>query len=99
MVQAGFAELFVDKTEWFIGRYLDCDVVIDDPHVSGRHCVVRKKGDKFTVSDTRSIYGTWIEHPDGTTIRAMGLTPISPGDTLIVGKSKIPWKQHTEPES
>ena len=41
-----------------VGRALDCNVVLNDPTVSKRHCIVSRKNDKFLIKDLGSGNGT-----------------------------------------
>jgi len=43
-----------------VGRTPDRDVVIQHPMVSGRHAVLEREGDDWTVTDTRSANGTRV---------------------------------------
>ena len=48
----------VDRDEVVIGRVPENVVYIDDPSVSGRHCVIRRDGKRFTLTDLKSTNGT-----------------------------------------
>ena len=48
----------VDRDEVVIGRAPENVVHLDDPSVSGRHCVIRRDGRRFTLTDLRSTNGT-----------------------------------------
>ena len=43
-----------------IGRDDGCDVVVDDPRVSGRHAIVSYRGGEFRVSDLQSTNGSLL---------------------------------------
>ncbi len=43
-----------------VGRKPDNDIVINNPAISGYHCVIEKKGDTFTVEDLDSTNGTSV---------------------------------------
>lgn len=43
-----------------IGRLSECEVMLDDSHVSRRHAEVRKQGDAFVVVDLKSSNGTRV---------------------------------------
>ncbi len=48
----------IDRDEIVIGRSPENVVHIDDPSVSGRHCVIRRDGRRFTLTDLKSTNGT-----------------------------------------
>jgi FHA domain len=43
-----------------VGRELDCDVRLDDPHVSRRHAAFERRGDAVYVQDLDSSGGTFV---------------------------------------
>ena len=47
-----------DRDEVVIGRAPENVVHLDDPSVSGRHCVIRRDGRRFTLTDLKSTNGT-----------------------------------------
>ena len=52
--------LLPDRTEVWIGRGEDNDIVVRDPTVSRRHASVRKADDGLTWFDQGSSNGTWL---------------------------------------
>jgi predicted component of type VI protein secretion system len=48
----------IDRDEVVIGRVPENVVHLDDPSVSGRHCVIRRDGRRFTLTDFKSTNGT-----------------------------------------
>jgi pSer/pThr/pTyr-binding forkhead associated (FHA) protein len=48
----------IDRDEVVIGRSPENVVHIDDPSVSGRHCMIRRDGRRFTLADLKSTNGT-----------------------------------------
>lgn len=53
----------IDVTEKALltaGRGVQCDIHIDDPSVSRRHCTVERMGDALRVTDLESANGTFI---------------------------------------
>jgi pSer/pThr/pTyr-binding forkhead associated (FHA) protein len=48
----------VDRDEVVIGRVPENVGYLDDPSVSGRHCVIRRDGKRFTLTDLKSTNGT-----------------------------------------
>ena len=43
---------------WTIGSGPDCDLVVDRPVVSGRHCRLTRVGDGYLLEDLGSTNGT-----------------------------------------
>ncbi|ADL68189.1 FHA domain-containing protein [Thermoanaerobacterium thermosaccharolyticum] len=43
-----------------IGRADDCDIVVENPYVSSKHAMIRKKGKKFVIQDLNSTNGTYV---------------------------------------
>lgn len=78
-----------------IGTGEDCDIRVSDEYASRDHCLVFRyaNGDVF-VGDLGSTNGTRIMR-SGVTTNVRGTAPLAVGDTLIVGRTHIPW---TDPE-
>jgi pSer/pThr/pTyr-binding forkhead associated (FHA) protein len=75
-----------------VGTGLDCDVRVRDEYVSLYHCVVTQlDSGEFMVTDLGSMNGTWIRHSSGRQVRVRGPMKIQAGQTLVVGRSEIPW--------
>ena len=45
---------------WTIGSLPDCDIQVDSPTVSGRHCRLTQRGDAFVLEDLASTNGTFV---------------------------------------
>lgn len=53
----------LEKDETSFGRDEDiCDVVIPLSYISGKHFVIRRKGNKYYVMDCDSMAGTWLNN-------------------------------------
>lgn len=52
--------VFVDQSEFFIGRDEECDLVIDDRQVSRRHARIRLEDNLFLLEDLGSKNGTFV---------------------------------------
>ncbi|HEY2697464.1 MAG TPA: FHA domain-containing protein [Pseudonocardiaceae bacterium] len=63
-----------------LGRDADCDVVLDDPTVSGQHAEVDRTSTSVLVRDTRSFNGTYV---NGLPCHQM---PLTPGDQVWIGR-------------
>jgi hypothetical protein len=78
----------IDVT-WTIGTDPGCDVVMTDPYVSARHCIVTLDRGVYRVRDLGSSYGTRVGRTglDRDSIpRATGHRAWLPGETLWVGQ-------------
>jgi pSer/pThr/pTyr-binding forkhead associated (FHA) protein len=72
---------------WVIGSRADCDVVVNSPVVSGRHCQVTQTPDGFVLDDLGATNGTYI---DGVRITAP--TRVIPGESITLGQVlPMPW--------
>jgi ABC-2 type transport system ATP-binding protein len=65
-----------------IGR--EGDLVISDPEISRRHCIVRVVDGSLVLDDLQSLNGTWI---GGKRIELPTL--LAPGDVIALGMSEI----------
>lgn len=81
-----------------IGRSLDCDLVIDDPHAASRHVLlVLQEDGRVRVRDLGSRNGT---HVEGRTLQSGGETAIGAG-ALRIGRTLVrvrTHEQHLTPE-
>jgi len=50
----------IDRDEVIIGRAPENVVHIDDASISGRHCIIRRDGRRFTLADLKSTNGTCL---------------------------------------
>jgi hypothetical protein len=81
------------EQRWMVGTADDCDVRVTDEYASAHHCeVARLTNGAYAVRDLGSTNGTNISRPGEVDIKVWDWTPITPGQTLIVGRSKIPWR-------
>ena len=53
-------EFPANQLRLIIGRELTCNIVLDEPVLSRRHCVVSHEGDKYYISDLKSKNGTYL---------------------------------------
>ncbi len=72
-----------------VGRSEDCDLVMRDPSVSGRHARLSWRGDKIMLEDLGSANGTWV---DAKRIRQ---TEIRPGADVTFGNAQLSWSEPT----
>jgi pSer/pThr/pTyr-binding forkhead associated (FHA) protein len=72
---------------WTIGSLPDCDIQVDSPTVSGRHCRLTQRGQTFVLEDLASTNGTFVAGR-----RIDGPRNIRRGDKIILGLSTpMPW--------
>lgn len=67
-----------------IGRADDCDIVIENPYISSKHAMIRKKGNKFTIQDLNSTNGTFV---NGKRIR--NITRLKNNDIIVIGDVEL----------
>jgi pSer/pThr/pTyr-binding forkhead associated (FHA) protein len=67
-----------------LGRDLSNDIVVSDSEVSRSHARLTWQGDGYTIQDSRSTNGTWVN--GNSAMRAARLTA---GDMVAVGKVSV----------
>lgn len=68
-----------------IGRHPDCEVVVNDPMASRRHCrIVQVAGGQHVVEDSGSANGTLL---NGSPLQS--LMPLRHGDILTIGSTRL----------
>ena len=72
-----------------VGRSTDCDLILKDPSVSGRHARLSWRGDRIHVEDLGSANGTWL---DGKKVRR---ADVRPGSELSFGNAPLRWSDPT----
>lgn len=68
-----------------VGRLKDCDVVLSDPTVSGRHARLSWEDAHVVVEDLGSANGTFVR---GERVRR---ARVRPGDEVRLGRARLPW--------
>ena len=72
---------------WVIGSGADCDVVVDSPVASGRHCRLTQEPDGLILEDLGSTNGTYVEG-----MRIAAATRITPAQEITLGQTfPMPW--------
>lgn len=72
---------------WLIGSRADCDLVVAEPKVSGRHCRFTELADGGLVEDLGSSNGTYVNG-----VRISGTTHVSASDRITLGALvPMPW--------
>ncbi len=73
-----------------LGRHPKSDLFFDDITVSRRHAEVNISNDRARVRDVGSLNGTYVNMN-----QIEDETPITPGDTLQIGKFKLVFFQES----
>jgi pSer/pThr/pTyr-binding forkhead associated (FHA) protein len=53
--------IVIDRDEFVVGRGEDCDLVVKNPTVSRKHCIIRKLGEQYVLEDLGGAGGVWLE--------------------------------------
>lgn len=69
----------VSEGVWVLGRRPECNIVLNEVTVSGRHAQIKGCGDHVLVTDLGSTNGTWL---NGKKIEH---ARVNPGDELRLG--------------
>src|SRR4051794_21629070 len=73
-----------------LGRSLDCDLWIDDPMLSRRHCQLEQalEGDGWVVIDLQSRNGTYVN------AQKIERSPLNHKDVITIGQAHIKFYAH-----
>ena len=69
-----------------LGTTADCDVVLTDPYLSSKHCVLRYEEGQMTLVDLDSTNGTFVNN---NRIVKMSLVD---NDSIRVGRTELKFK-------
>jgi len=68
LVTYSFDELGVDYKLYegrnIIGRDIDCNITVNDGRMSGKHAVLLFRADKYSLTDSQSSHGTFVNGVD-----------------------------------
>ncbi len=78
---------FNKEAEIVFGRKEGCDVVLNDPKMSGEHCGIFYENGKYVLEDFDSTNGTYVN-----TTKVKGEIDLNNGDTVLIGASRITVK-------
>ena len=76
-----------------IGRKPTCDIVLDDPVVSGEHALVKTVGLKSTLQDLGSKNGTFIEN------KRVQQQELRHGETILIGTHLLVYRDDVNLET
>jgi len=71
-----------------VGRSLECEIVISDPHISSQHLQIEKTRQGFTILDLGSINGTFIND-----VKLINSTLLKEGDVILLGITKLVFSE------
>lgn len=71
-----------------VGRSLECEIVISDPHISSQHLQIDKTGQGFTILDLRSVNGTYIND-----VKLLNPVSLKDGDEILLGITKFVFSE------
>ena len=78
-------EIFPLKNAFtIVGRSLECEIVISDPHISSKHIQIGKTTQGFTVSDLGSVNGTYVND-----VKLLNPVQLRDGDQILIGVTKL----------
>lgn len=73
----------LDQDDITIGRSDQNSLSLDDPAISGKHCLVKKEGNKYTLKDLNSTNGTRLNGRNIVEVR------LKPGDIIMLGAIEL----------
>jgi len=73
----------LETEEIRIGRLLENDLVIDDPHVSRRHALIRLEAGRYVLYDLKSTTGTMVNG------KLTAKSALRPGDVITVANVEL----------
>lgn len=71
-----------------IGRDMDCNITVNDSMVSSRHAVLLFRAGKYSITDSQSSHGTFVNNRD------IELEPcyLSDGDIIQIGQTTFKFR-------
>jgi pSer/pThr/pTyr-binding forkhead associated (FHA) protein len=75
--------VLIENDTTAIGRSPECDVFLDDITVSRKHAEIRREGDAFTVVDSGSLNGTYLNRD------RVDAGALHSGDEIQIGRFKL----------
>src|ERR1700760_2389511 len=74
---------------WNVGSAPDCDIVVNQPVVSGHHCCLSRQGDEYILEDLGSTNGTFV---NGYRLEPRSKVYVSSTDRITLGRDlPLPW--------
>lgn len=71
-----------------IGRDIDCNITVNDRMMSGKHAVLLFRSDKYSLTDSQSSHGTFVNGED------IDLDPryLKDGDVIRMGETEFKFR-------
>lgn len=71
-----------------IGRDMDCSITLADKMVSAKHAVLLFRANKYSITDTQSSHGTFVNGED------IELEPryLNDGDVITIGQTVLKFR-------
>jgi hypothetical protein len=73
----------VTKSKMSIGRTPDCDIVLDDEHLSGKHASLKLADNAWHLTDLDSSNGTYVNAQEISRIQLSDNDIIKMGNTVL----------------
>jgi hypothetical protein len=83
LVVGGTRHFALDRPVINIGRRLDNQLILEDPHVSRTHAQLRVRDDRFVLFDLGSTGGTKVNN------RAVNQHILQPGDVITIANQRL----------
>lgn len=71
-----------------VGRSLDCEIVISDPHISSQHLQIEKTEQGYTILDLGSVNGTYIND-----LKILYPVQLKDGDEILLGITRFVFSE------
>src|SRR5581483_3018316 len=76
-------------SSWTIGSASDCDLVVNQPFVSGKHCRLSLDGGQYVLEDLGSTNGTYV---NGFRLERNSPVYVTAADKVTLGQNyPLPW--------
>lgn len=87
--QAPARRFKISKNKTVLGSHPECDIVLRDDYISGKHCQFEKKGEALVVVDLHSTNGTLMngQKIQEATVESGGKIKVGETIVTLVGKS------------
>jgi pSer/pThr/pTyr-binding forkhead associated (FHA) protein len=87
LIVGGERHFPLDRPVVSIGRRLDNQLILDDPHVSRTHAQLRVRASRFEIYDLGSTTGTWVNN------RLIKQHQLQPGDVIVIAGIEIVYRE------
>jgi ABC transport system ATP-binding/permease protein len=82
-------QAMTSTASWLIGSAADCDLIVNQPAVSGCHCRLTMRGSDFILADLGSTNGTFV---NGYRLTSNAEVLVSQRDAITLGRATpMPW--------